>query len=118
MNRKGQGALEYLLLIGGAILVAVIVISILVGLTGSSGSETEITVIDGFCAKYQPGTADDDDCIGAPASLTSGSTTCANADVDGVGGILPDNGDKACITISGRCGVNRATGVTDICIVS
>ncbi|MDD4662881.1 MAG: class III signal peptide-containing protein, partial [Candidatus ainarchaeum sp.] len=29
-NRKGQGALEYLLLIGGAVLIAVIVIALLV----------------------------------------------------------------------------------------
>jgi uncharacterized protein (UPF0333 family) len=32
---KGQGALEYLLLIGGAVLVAVIVIVIMTGLAGN-----------------------------------------------------------------------------------
>ena len=37
MNTKGQGALEYLLLIGGAVLVAAIVIALLVGLPGSAG---------------------------------------------------------------------------------
>ena len=31
MNKKGQGALEYLLLIGGAVLVAAIVIALLTG---------------------------------------------------------------------------------------
>lgn len=38
MNRKykGQGALEYLLLIGGAVLIAVIVIALLVGMGGQS----------------------------------------------------------------------------------
>ena len=40
--QKAQGALEYLLLIGGAMLVAVIVISILVGLEGGSGYEAEL----------------------------------------------------------------------------
>ncbi|MCK9293064.1 class III signal peptide-containing protein [archaeon] len=35
-NRKGQGALEYLLLIGGAVLIAVIVIALLVGMGGQS----------------------------------------------------------------------------------
>ena len=37
-NKKGQGALEYLLLIGGAVLIAVIVIALLVGM-GSQNSE-------------------------------------------------------------------------------
>lgn len=34
--KKGQGALEYLLLIGGAVLIAVIVIALLVGMGGQS----------------------------------------------------------------------------------
>lgn len=40
-NKKGQGALEYLLLIGGAVLIAVIVIALLVGMGSSSRSNTE-----------------------------------------------------------------------------
>jgi uncharacterized protein (UPF0333 family) len=35
-KNKGQGALEYLLLIGGAVLIAVIVIALLVGMGGQS----------------------------------------------------------------------------------
>ncbi len=35
MDEKAQGALEYLLLIGGAVLVAAIVIVLLSGLTGT-----------------------------------------------------------------------------------
>ena len=35
-KKKGQGALEYLLLIGGAVLIAVIVIALLVGMGGQS----------------------------------------------------------------------------------
>lgn len=50
--QKGQGALEYLLLIGGAILVAVIVISIIVGLGGSAGSEAEVSIANAQCAKF------------------------------------------------------------------
>lgn len=38
INNKGQGALEYLLLIGGAVLIAVIVIALLVGL-GSQNAD-------------------------------------------------------------------------------
>ena len=41
-NKKGQGALEYLLLIGGAVLIAVIVIALLVGM-GSQNSENSKT---------------------------------------------------------------------------
>ncbi len=39
MNERGQGTLEYLLLTGGSILVALVVISILVSLTGGEISE-------------------------------------------------------------------------------
>ena len=49
---KGQGSLEYLLLIGGAILVAVIVIALIVGLGGTGQQETEKSLLDGLCAKY------------------------------------------------------------------
>ncbi len=38
---KGQGALEYLLLIGGAVLIAVIVIALLVGMGSSSRQGTQ-----------------------------------------------------------------------------
>ena len=36
MNLKGQGALEYLLLIGGAVLVAAIVIALVTGIPGTA----------------------------------------------------------------------------------
>ena len=49
MNKRGQGALEYLLLIGGAILVAVVVITVLSGIGQSSGKETELSVARGIC---------------------------------------------------------------------
>jgi len=39
---KGQGALEYLLLIGGAVLIAVIVIALLVGMGGQSRETANI----------------------------------------------------------------------------
>jgi len=44
MNRKGQGALEYLLLIGGAVLVAVIVITLLLGIADQGKLDTQATV--------------------------------------------------------------------------
>ena len=74
MERKGQGALEYLLLIGGAILVAVIVISILVGLGSGGGVEATRAAANALCAKYPTGAscnslaavggADDDNVTG------------------------------------------------------
>ncbi len=36
MDEKAQGALEYLLLIGGAVLVAVVVIAIITGMSNNS----------------------------------------------------------------------------------
>jgi uncharacterized protein (UPF0333 family) len=49
MDKKGQGALEYLLLIGGAVLVAVIVIALLITLTSTGETETGKTVTEGLC---------------------------------------------------------------------
>jgi len=46
--QKAQGALEYLLLIGGAVLVAVVVITLILGLTDTAGTETETTVGSAF----------------------------------------------------------------------
>jgi len=43
MDRKGQGALEYLLLIGGAVLVAVIVITLLLQITSTGEASTTAT---------------------------------------------------------------------------
>ena len=52
MQKSGQGALEYLLLIGGAILVSVIVIAIIVGIGGTNGDETLLATAHGLCAKF------------------------------------------------------------------
>ncbi len=38
MDNKGQGALEYLLLIGGAVLIATIVLLIIIGSTGQTNN--------------------------------------------------------------------------------
>src|SRR3989338_5396937 len=52
MQSKAQGSMEYLLLLGGAILVAVIVIAFIVGLGGTGGIESEKSAKDALCAKY------------------------------------------------------------------
>ncbi|MFH1224476.1 MAG: class III signal peptide-containing protein [Candidatus Diapherotrites archaeon] len=48
MDEKGQGALEYLLLIGGAVLVAVVVIVLILGLGHSTGNEVNELVTHGI----------------------------------------------------------------------
>jgi len=44
MDRKGQGALEYLLLIGGAVLVAAIVIALITGIPTGTTNPTETVI--------------------------------------------------------------------------
>ncbi len=42
MEKRGQGALEYLLLIGGAVLIAVIVIAVITGLGTNTANNVNI----------------------------------------------------------------------------
>ncbi|MEM4390333.1 MAG: class III signal peptide-containing protein [Candidatus Diapherotrites archaeon] len=46
---KGQGALEYLLLIGGAVVVAAVVIVLLLGSGSTSANDTESISIKSLC---------------------------------------------------------------------
>jgi len=48
-SRKGQGSLEYLLLIGGAVLVAAIVIALVISSGTSGGGETKLRTAAGLC---------------------------------------------------------------------
>ncbi len=41
MDNRGQGALEYLLLIGGAVLIAAVVISLLVSMAGQGTNSAD-----------------------------------------------------------------------------
>lgn len=79
MNKKGQGALEYLLLIGGAILVAVVVITILSGLGNPVGAQANETAARAICSARttNPETA----CAGTPAQVgdTPNKMTCTCA---------------------------------------
>ncbi|MBI4044886.1 MAG: class III signal peptide-containing protein [Candidatus Diapherotrites archaeon] len=70
MNKKGQGALEYLLLIGGAILVAVIVITIITSVGSASGKQTEYNAIKALCAGFKTQAA----C--GNSEVVVGSTSC------------------------------------------
>jgi hypothetical protein len=66
MNTKGQGALEYLLIIGGAIIVAGIVLTIVMGATGPSKCSTQDQIANAMCAKFT-------------------TTDCPTGDPDGTG---------------------------------
>ena len=52
MNTKGQGALEYLLIIGGAVIVAGIVLAILVGTSTPLSNDAKAAALDATCAKF------------------------------------------------------------------
>jgi len=51
MNTKGQGALEYLLIIGGAVIVAGIVLTMLITTAPGVQSGTDQSLADSVCAK-------------------------------------------------------------------
>lgn len=70
MEKKGQGALEYLLLIGGAVLIAVIVIAVITGLANTSGGNVSTAV---NCAQLQ----------GCTKCLNAALNTCASLKSDG-----------------------------------
>lgn len=86
MNIKGQGALEYLLLIGGAVLVAAIVIALVTGIPGTapnpaiSAACAQRTTCDS-CISYEyggSGTGLSCDAIEADQTRKPVATACAN----------------------------------------
>ena len=72
MNKKGQGALEYLLLIGGALLVAVIVITIITSVGSASGKQTEYNAIKAICTGFKTPSA----CQNSEIVVGSSSCDC------------------------------------------
>ncbi len=77
MDVRGQGALEYLLLIGGAVLVAAIVIALITGIPGTTPdpstqakcatySTCALCVADADCAALGSDGAEYDACAGIP----------------------------------------------------
>ena len=79
-KNSAQGALEYLLIIGGAVLVSAIVISLLLASSNPVKNTTQSAILDTLCAKFS-------------------SSDCPNEDPDGGGAC--DDGD--CEWISGQC---------------
>lgn len=74
-DQKGQGSLEYLLMIGGAVLVAAIVIGLVVTSAGDAGSNiTSTTEYTSFCASFSDHTS----CTSNLAVTKLGSTANPN----------------------------------------
>ena len=51
-NKKGQGSLEYLLIIGGGILVAVVIIGAIISLAGTGTGGSTLAVGEASCNSY------------------------------------------------------------------
>ena len=93
MDVKGQGALEYLLLIGGAVLVAAIVIALITGIPGTgpdpadaakcaaemtfTGCKAAVGNTAGFCCPI--------DSTGAETAAAANFHHCAYSSVDATG---------------------------------
>ncbi len=76
MNKKGQGALEYLLLIGGAVLVAVIVIVLLLSIMSTGEKETAETTAAGLCST-KAAAQGITNCTDITETYTIGRYTCS-----------------------------------------
>lgn len=86
MENKGQGALEYLLLIGGAVLVAVIVITLLLGITNTGGTTTSNTAAVALCKQK---TVTDNSSIANGDLCSTGTITISSTDYT-CGGTYPN----------------------------
>ena len=100
-SMKGQGALEYLLLIGGAVLVAAIVIVLLLGINQQSSSQTGLTTASALC-----NTSVASDFPSNPSAVcsldgTATKTTQPKYDKD-TGAALADGTNIRTITVNGK----------------
>lgn len=68
---KAQSSLEYLLLVGGAILVAVILIGIIISITSSAEPETLLATAHALCAKFP-----EQECINGIVSVRGNTFIC------------------------------------------
>lgn len=87
MQQKGQGSLEYLLIIGGGILVAVIIIGAIVTLAGQGSEGPQLTLAEQACNSY----TQDFQCRAATVSgvAVSGAPACPTSYSNGTN-------DKTC----------------------
>jgi len=75
MKSRGQGALEYLLLIGGAVLIAAVVITLAINIGGGGVSSGQDAALDALCLKF----ADEQACNDGDPDGTE-SDSCGTGD--------------------------------------
>lgn len=88
-NKKGQGSLEYLLIIGGGILVAVVIIGAIISLAGTGTGGTKANVANQTCHTYLTKAS----CEAAAASgigATNAIADCTTTTGDGTGDTTAD----------------------------
>ncbi|MBI2597700.1 MAG: class III signal peptide-containing protein [Candidatus Diapherotrites archaeon] len=93
--KKAQGSLEFLLMLGGVMMVAVIVISVVVGIATTSEKEVSETGFDLFCSRKAP-----DSCCGQQVTLEGNSRWCK---VDQYNQCKAEAAGAPQTTISGCC---------------
>ncbi len=110
MQKRGQGSLEYLLIIGGGILVAVVIIGAIVSLAGTGTGGTKRSVANQTCSTYLDITTCEAELLSAlgPKTLVASADECVPvplgdaADSDGLKACCFDD-DKA---VGTRCYLN------------
>lgn len=70
--QKAQGSMEFLLILGGVLLVAVLVIATLIGIAGPAGTQAEQGTIDLFCSRKPLAI-----CFGETVTVQGTNYTCA-----------------------------------------
>jgi len=103
LKQKGQGALEYLILIGAAILVAVIVVSVLLGTSNSSKQTSEDTT--GSYQELVTNTI-------IPPTIISVSCTDANATYI-INESVTNGVTKYCVVIDGDVNISNCEAPTN-----
>jgi uncharacterized protein (UPF0333 family) len=74
MEEKAQGAIEYLLIIGAAVIIAVIVIALMMGLAGQGTGAADDAGIDETFVSLQC----QKDCCFTNDAMTSANKTCVD----------------------------------------
>jgi len=122
---KGQGALEYLLLIGGAVLVAVVIIVLVIGMVPTTGEQIETSIGEGqseIDAAYQEAIGGDGTVTGKPSDLgtyppvppTQGCSDMTNSECMIANEYCdPPNEDKICKYDPDGCTCEEQLTITD-----
>ena len=89
MNIKGQGALEYLLILAGAVLIAAIVLSLLSGTANQTGDDVDDRVELARCAPFDVDTCDEPAYTDFDPTVNPGADCAWDSTVGANGTCLP-----------------------------